>query len=129
VRRRGLYTERAVLRRYLLTRYCVGCTPTNTITDYDKLASGGNGDGRIDSNDPVFSSLLLWQDSNHDGLSEPEELHTLHSLGLAAIDLDYKESRRIDQYGNRFKYRAKVFDVQGAQVGDGHGMSSWCLHL
>jgi hypothetical protein len=41
----------------------------------------------------------------------------LPELGLAKIDLDYKESRRVDQYGNRFKYRAKVKDARDAQVG------------
>jgi hypothetical protein len=44
-------------------------------------------------------------------------MHTLSSLGLASIDLDYKNSKRTDQYGNRFKYRAKVRDVHGAQLG------------
>ena len=36
---------------------------------------------------------------------------------LSAIDLNYKEARRIDQYGNQFYYRAKVFDLNGSQGG------------
>ena len=84
---------------------------------YDKPGEGGNSNGVIDSVDSVFSSLRLWQDTNHNGISEPSELHSLSEFGLASIDLDYKESKRTDEYGNQFRYRAKVKDVKGAQAG------------
>jgi hypothetical protein len=87
------------------------------LTAYDQAAQGGNGDGVLNSRDAIFTSLRLWQDANHNGVSEPGELHWLSALGVATLDLKYKESRWADEYGNQFRYRAKVKDVQGAQVG------------
>jgi hypothetical protein len=87
------------------------------LAEFDRSVNGGNADGRIDKRDAVFQFLQLWQDTNHDGVSEPSELHSLLSLNVKAIDLDYKQSRKVDEFGNQFKYRAKVYDKHGASVG------------
>lgn len=87
------------------------------LATFDSPQHGGNNDGVINNLDSVFSKLRLWQDINHNGISESNEHVTLPSLGVEMLDLDYRESRREDEHGNKFRYRAKVRDAHGAHVG------------
>jgi hypothetical protein len=43
-------------------------------------------------------------------------LHALPSLDVVRLRLDYKESKRVDGHGNRFRYRAKIEDAKRAKV-------------
>lgn len=87
------------------------------LAEFDRIDNGGNGNGIIDFRDSIFNSLQIWQDTNHNGTSEANELRPLAEVDIVSIDLDYKESRRTDEHGNRFKYRAKVRDAHDARMG------------
>jgi hypothetical protein len=73
------------------------------LADFD-----ANGDGVIDARDPVWGSLLLWVDENHDGVSQPEELTRITDSDITAIHLDYQVTGRKDKNGNFFRFEGKV---------------------
>ncbi len=86
------------------------------LAEYDKPTNGGNEDRLITSSDSIFSSLRLWQDRNHNGISEAAELIGLQAVGITTLEVDYKEAKKTDEYGNYYRYRAKVKDQQGESV-------------
>jgi hypothetical protein len=57
---------------------------------YDRVEFGGNGDGRLSQGDEIWHRLRLWQDDNHDGVSEPREVRPLGSSQIFAIGLEYE---------------------------------------
>ncbi|WP_319004535.1 S8 family serine peptidase [Methylobacillus caricis] len=62
-------------------------SPLNLLS-LDTAAQGGNGDGRLDSEDAAYWQLKLWTDRNQDGYASPGELQSLNDLGITSIDLD-----------------------------------------
>ncbi len=59
-----------------------------TTSGFDALALlDSNSDGVINSSDTGFTSLLVWQDANQDGIGQSTELQSLSAAGIVSIDL------------------------------------------
>jgi hypothetical protein len=85
-----------------------------------------NGDHWIDAQDPIFSRLVLWRDSNRNGKSEPAELTPAASF-LLRLSVDYRESRRRDAFGNWFRFAGKALTATGPrQVYDVYPVTTGC---
>ena len=65
-----------------------------------------NHDGIFDRNDPAWNRVQLWGDSNHDGYSDPQELHSLGEEGLVSINLHYGDVSETDSFGNQTRERS-----------------------
>ncbi len=63
--------------------------------------------GSVNSEDPLFATLQLWRDANHNGSSERDELLRV-DRDLSAIGLSYERHRRVDSHGNQSRYRGFV---------------------
>jgi len=57
----------------------------------------------ISEGHPLYEKLLLWEDENHNGISEAWELHKFsdHYVGIGT---GYRDSALTDKYGNEFRY-------------------------
>jgi len=74
---------------------------------FDALAYyDANGDGIIDPLDPIWPSLRLWIDWNHDGVSQNWELYRLEDWGVTSISVEYRTINRRDAYGNLYRLQA-----------------------
>jgi len=69
-----------------------------------------NDDGAIDALDSTWTSLMLWTDRNHDGISQPDEIQPLAATSISALELNYHWAGRRDQYGNLFQFQALLHD-------------------
>lgn len=85
------------------SEYPLGYAPDanliGTTNGFVKLAAlDTNDDGLVNAADAAWNELQVWQDTNQDGISQAEELHSLSSLGIASFDVaDYQNA---PYYGN-----------------------------
>jgi hypothetical protein len=96
----------------------VGPDKKTAANGFDALKKhDSNSDGVIDAKDPVYAKLAMWSDKNLNGLTEAGERKLLKDVGIAKLDLGYKEVEdRIDFYGNFIKQRATGALSSGAAI-------------
>lgn len=70
---------------------------------------GRKGTGTVTNEDELFAQLLLWTDSNHDGISQPGELQPLGNL-YSEISLGYAGHNRGDEHGNLFRFMGSAVE-------------------
>lgn len=65
-------------------------------------------DATLNSNDPLFATLLLWTDSNHNGVSDVDEIRPASEV-LSDIALLGRKHNRKDGHGNEYRYQGFVY--------------------
>jgi len=70
------------------------------LSQYDDVEMGGNNDGIISKDDEVWDSLLLWLDSNANGISEINEIKKLKSQGFKSLGTIPESYEHWDPQGN-----------------------------
>ena len=88
-------------------------------TDADgNLIFDSNGDGVLDANDDVWSSMKVWQDLNQNGEVDEGELQTLDAWGISQISLSYDD-------GSGFSETEDDVAVLGNVL---HGLASFVMN-
>jgi len=76
------------------------------LAQYDSRQLGGNDDGFITDADAIWPQLRIWLDANADGVSTPDEMRSLKSFGLSALETIPKMRKYVDPAGNVIPYWA-----------------------
>jgi hypothetical protein len=84
---------------------------------YDTEELGGNGDLVISEEDLIWRFLKLWDDANHDGISQRDEISTLEREGVASIDLQYTKSMTYDPADNLHLFQSSFIRRVNRQFG------------
>ncbi|MBS0586839.1 MAG: hypothetical protein JSS37_02540 [Proteobacteria bacterium] len=69
-------------------------------------ALDSSGDGVINSSDARFGDLRVWTDTNSDGISQANELHTLAELNITEISLDATRLANVEIAGNAITHES-----------------------
>jgi hypothetical protein len=94
----------------------------NTLLPSGQLAANGfaalaqydsNADGRINSQDAIYTQLKIWQDANQDGVSQTSELSTLAQQGVSSINLTATQTNTNLGGGNTQTWTGSFVRVDG----------------
>ena len=81
-----------------------------------------DGNGTDETITVGYDQLRMWVDANSDGVTDAGELHTLASLGISEIDLNFTE-QNIPDNGNLINALSTV------TLDDGSTLNAWGLAL
>jgi hypothetical protein len=70
------------------------------LAQYDARQLGGNDDGLISEADAIWPQLRLWLDLNADGRATRDEMRSLRSAGITALETIPKVRKYVDDAGN-----------------------------
>lgn len=88
---------------------------TNASNGFEALLQyDNNADGVIDAGDPIWQLMLLWNDANHDGMSQPWELQPIAASDILTLETSYDSLNRTDPSGNMFRFKSKLRRASGA---------------
>ena len=89
------------------TRLASGARAANGFEALRELDS--NADGMLSDADAAWSHLLLWRDTNHDGVSQAAELQRVSATTITALETAHFWTGRRDAHGNLFAYQGRAY--------------------
>ncbi len=85
---------------------------------YEELAKyDENNDGVINASDSIYNKLLLWQDTNMNGVSDTGELSSLADTGVSSINVNYNTVSETVTGGNQIRQRS-FFTFENGTTGN-----------
>ena len=95
--------------RELFGEYTVKRNGELAASGFDALQQyDDNLDGRVDASDAVWQTLLLWNDRNHDGVSQLGEVVSIRESEIIGLETSYVAQRRRDRFGNQFRLASRL---------------------
>lgn len=78
-------------------------------------ALDSNSDGVINTSDTSFSDLLIWTDTNSDGISQEDELHALSEFSIESINLAATRLSNTEIAGNQISHQSTYTITGGTE--------------